>query len=206
MADKNGKAAPRYLGLWIDHHVARIVEVDARSSGGSDAAGAEELGDDGGDVHRRSALVETIESGVSRKPSQGNTAHQTFRGGWQVSAPSRERIIERAFRDRLTRFYKTVAARLQGAARVWVMGPGQAKTEFLRVLESCSAGATSMAQDAAAAMAKVSDRQLVAMVRAHFHPQEMAYVPAVARRRNRRLNLSLNHQSYGAERGGRRRR
>lgn len=186
--DGGPRAAPRFLGVWIDHRVARIVEVDARPPAG-DAEGGEL---EGGLARR--ALVETIAADAG---DQGE-----FRGGWQTSAPTRERIHERAFGARLERFYKSVAARLQGAARVWVVGPGQAKTEFLKVLESCSAGAASMA-DSAAAMAKLTDRQLVAKVLEHFHPQQMAFAPVEARRRNRRLNAGLSHHNGGNGRRGR---
>lgn len=96
-------------GVWVDHRRAVIVSL----------AGENES-------------VETVESDVESQPTDttgGRGAHP----GNPTKFP--EGRAERNFDQHLKKFYSDVESKLDGAAKILIIGPGQAKTEFKKHLE-----------------------------------------------------------------------
>jgi len=105
----------RKVGLWIDHAKAVLVSLD------------------NGDV-----FTEAIASGVESRPrAQGGSRSATPYGPQEATYELRR---ERKHDQHLKEFYDRVVSVASGADAVFIMGPGEAKTELRkRMSESCGA-------------------------------------------------------------------
>ena len=129
-------------GLWIDHREAVIVVLS-----------------DTGEATTR------IQSGVSKQlrrssaPSEGKfKAHQ---------APADD-SRENEFMGHLARYYDQVITSLHEAGSILIIGPGEAKGELKKRFEAHQSEARAITTEAAAPM---SEHQVVARIRTHFHSE-----------------------------------
>lgn len=124
------------VGLWIDHKEAIIVFAAAA------ADSAEE--------------TKRIESGMEK--------HVRF-SGHAASDGGAEDQRDRQFATHLNRYYDEVIVQLKGAKSLLIFGPGEAKGEFRKRLETkgldeCVVGVETVD--------KMTDNQIAAKVRAHY--------------------------------------
>ena len=126
-------------GLWIDHKHAIIV------FSGSNAENAEGTGE-----------TKRIESGMEK--------HVRF-SGRAASEAGAEDQRDRQFATHLGQYYDKVIAQLNGANSILVFGPGEAKGEFRKRLETKGLGECVVGVEAAD---KMTDNQIAAKVHAHY--------------------------------------
>ena len=124
------------VGLWIDHREAFIVFA------ANAADSAEE--------------TKRIESGVEK--------HVRF-SGHAASEGGAEDQRDRQFETHLNQYYDEVIAQLNGATSILIFGPGEAKGEFKKRLETKGLSASVVGVEAAD---KMTDNQIAAKVRAHY--------------------------------------
>lgn len=129
------------VGLWIDHRQARIVTIED------------------GRIRLR-----TIASHVGRKTRlAGGSRSSGFIG---EIAPEKKR--EARHLHRLTRFYERVIGALHDVDRILILGPGEAKLELEEKVRESKHLAERIA--AVATADKMTQRQLMAKVKAFFFP------------------------------------
>jgi len=127
----------KQMGLWIDHRRAVIV------------------GDLADDVKQIDSNMEKRVRYSVGRPGGGSKPHQI----------SSENGRDRRFDDRLDRYYDEVIAQLTDATSILILGPGEAKIEFQKRLE------THNPRDCVVTVKttdKLTDDQIVAEVRQHF--------------------------------------
>ena len=128
-------------GLWIDRRKAIIVTL---SDGTED--------------------IRIVESNVDRRVRRagGSRSRSPF-GPQEIMA---ERKRENEFADQLARYYSEVVACLRDAQSIVILGPGEARIELKKCLERERLGERVVCVEAAD---KMTDRQIVARIRQHFH-------------------------------------
>jgi hypothetical protein len=131
------------IGLWIDHRQAVIVTDFSQGDGVRQVA---------------SNMEKHVRYAVSRPSSGGAKPHQV----------SSENGRDRRFNDYLGRYYDDVISKLGDAASILIMGPGEAKTELQKRLESKSIRPVIVTVKSAD---KMTEPEIVAAVREHFQPQ-----------------------------------
>lgn len=124
-------------GVWLDHQQAVVVL----------------LTDDGQETKKILAGVE--------KPTGGRGSRNSFTPNDFVAEDTRER---RAASQR-QKYYDEVAASIRGSIAVLVLGPGEAKGEFVKRIKSKKSRTGTVELVTAD---KMTDRQLVARVSQHF--------------------------------------
>jgi hypothetical protein len=140
------KSAGTGIGVWIDGRKAVIVAPGA-------GEGREEL-------RRITAALQ--DQGHLR----GGVRAKVVPYGRQI-APSDD-MRETCSKENLRFFFDDVVAALRGASSIFLFGPGEAKEEFRKRLEREGMGGLIGGIEPAGRM---SDRQIAAKVRAHFHPR-----------------------------------
>jgi hypothetical protein len=126
-------------GVWIDHKQAVVVL----------------LTDSGQEVKKvKSGVGMPARSAVGLRPTNKFTAHD-FRG---KDGPERKLV------GRAADFYDEVIARLRGAEAILILGPGPAKSEFIKRINSKKLGGVLEVATAE----KMTDRELAAKVSEHF--------------------------------------
>jgi hypothetical protein len=129
------------VGLWIDHRKAVIVLLD-------------EKGED----------VVQVDSGIGK--------HTRFRGLTRSKIPytpqhqQGDDQLDKQFTQHVNRFYEKVITYLRGADTVFILGPGEAKSEFQKRLTQGKAEVHIAAIETAG---KMTVRQISAKVRDFFH-------------------------------------
>jgi len=114
--------------------------------------------------HRESIIVTVTDAGEETKTITSNMEkHVRFSGGAQASSDEDTRDNE--FSGHLNKYYDKVIASLRDAESIFIFGPGEAKGELKKHLESQGLGSRIVAIEAAD---KMTDRQIAAMVRQHF--------------------------------------
>ncbi len=122
--------------------------------------------------HRKTVMV-TIENGVdmTREIRSNMEKHVRFSSGTQSHAPdsstgsTAEDVRDRQFDDHLGRYYEGIVSMIKGADAIWIFGPGEAKVELENLLKHDDLGSRIVGVEA---VDKMTDRQIVAKVRAHF--------------------------------------
>ena len=114
--------------------------------------------------HRESVIVMVTDEGEEIKRISSNAdKHVRFSGGAQnVSA---EDMQDRRFAGHLSKYYAEVIAGIREAESIFIFGPGEAKVELKKHLESEGLGARIVAIETAD---KLTDHQIAAQVRARF--------------------------------------
>jgi hypothetical protein len=97
-----------FAGVWIDHHDAFIVFMPHEAAG---------------------ELAPTI-------PQQGSPHHVRFTGGQNGAHHGAEDQRDMQFKVHLNQYYDAVIAGLTPAARIVLLGPGEAKGELKKRLDA----------------------------------------------------------------------
>ena len=114
--------------------------------------------------HRESIIVTVTDGGEETKTLTSDMEkHVRFSGAAQASSDEDTRDHE--FSGHLDKYYDKVIASLRDAESILIFGPGEAKGELKKHLESAGLGAHIVATEAAD---KMTDRQIAAKVRQHF--------------------------------------
>jgi len=129
------------IGLWIDHRQAVIVTLLA----------------DGEEIKR-------IDSTVEKHVRYSGASHSQAPGDHDDTAEDKR---DRRFNDHLDAFYDAVIATLHNADSVLIMGPGEAKIELHKRLEEQKVSGRQIV--AIEAADKLTDGQIIAQVKTHFH-------------------------------------
>lgn len=114
--------------------------------------------------HRESIIVIVTGEGAEiRRIESGIEKHVRFSGGAQDV--STEDMQDRRFMGQLNKYYAEVSACLRDAESILIFGPGEAKVELKKHLESEELGSRVVAIETAD---KMTDRQIAAKVRERF--------------------------------------
>ncbi|MEK6261668.1 MAG: hypothetical protein AABP62_23970 [Planctomycetota bacterium] len=125
-------------GVWIDHHKAVVVLM---KDGGED--------------------IKQIESNTDKTSAGGPGSNQQNR----TRGSAHEKTQEHKFMNQLNTYYDEVLTCLHDADSVLILGPGEAKGEFQKRLESKKFPAHVVELETAD---KLTDHQIAASVRQHF--------------------------------------
>lgn len=128
-------------GLWIDHRKAVIVIVSAE-------------GDE----------TKEIKSNVEKQPGRFAGIRSTT--PYEAQQVQADDSRDRRFTGQLNRYYDEVIAVIRDAESILIFGPGEAKGELKKRLECVESGGHIIAMDTSD---KMTDRQIAAKVREHFH-------------------------------------
>ncbi len=126
-------------GLWIDHRKAVIVTV---------TGGGEEIKQINSDIEKRVR-------------SSGGSRSKTPYGPQDVSA---EDIRDRKFLSHLNNYYDEIISSIHTAESIFIFGPGEAKGELKKRLESKLKGVAVAVETAD----KMTEPQIAEKVREHF--------------------------------------
>lgn len=133
----------RRLGIWLDHRIARFVEL---------------VGDE--------VKCSELRSNVERKHRSTGGLRMPGKNYMKSFAAS-EKNTERARSEHVKRFYAQVLEALTPADRFILLGPGEAKSELAKEIKE---NQNLMGKLAGVLTAEdMTDRQLVAAVRDFFH-------------------------------------
>ena len=88
--------------------------------------------------------------------------HVRHSGGDEFTAEDR---LDRRFLDHLSKYYDEVISHIRDAESILIFGPGEAKGEFVKRLQSEDLGGRIVGVETAD---KMTDRQIAARVRQHF--------------------------------------
>lgn len=128
------------IGLWIDHRKAVIV---LESSAGEE--------------------IHVILSDADRQPGRINGARSTT--SFEAQKVKADDVTQRKFTADLHHYYQEVVALVRHATSLLVLGPGEAKGEFVRELEHAMPKGFPVAVETADRM---TDRQVTSHVRDYF--------------------------------------
>ena len=130
-------------GIWVDHRKAIIVRLSS----------------DGEELH-------VVESNIEGRPRPtGGSPSRTPFGPQDAVAEDR---MERKYNMQLSRYYEEVRSSLQDAEPVYIFGPGEARTELKKHLESKNPRIEIAGIEAAD---KMTENQIKAKVRSFFQQQ-----------------------------------
>ena len=110
--------------------------------------------------HRKTVIV-TISGGTEEITQIASNVekHVRYSGAAQEGPP--EDQTDRRFTDHLSKYYDEVISHIRGAESILILGPGEAKGEFVNEgLGGCIVGVETVD--------KMTDRQIAARVRQHF--------------------------------------
>lgn len=135
------------LGLWIDHGKAFLVELNGK-----------------GEVRRK--LVSEVEP------------HTRYHSGSKSPRAAAESTAEHRRANQLKIWYKEVITAVgdTGAERIFILGPGEAKTELMAELDKNKAMAKRVV--GMESVDQLTENQIAAMVRNYFDPAGGEKVPA----------------------------
>lgn len=128
------------IGIWIDHRRAVIVAL---------ATGGETL--------------EVIESHVEKHPERGGDS--PLKGDYEARQVPADDRRQRALTGDLNRYYDAVIAVLPQHATILLLGPGEAKGELHKRISATKSQLQVLADQTED---KLSDKQIIAKVHAHF--------------------------------------
>ena len=126
--------------LWIDHRKAVIALVSSQGD-----------------------KTLEIRSAVEKQPGRFAGVRSTTHYGQQVPADDSH---EREFTGHLNEYYAKVITAIRHADSILIFGPGEAKGELGKRLEHAKLGGHIIAVKT---VDKMTDRQIAAKVREHFH-------------------------------------
>ena len=116
--------------------------------------------------HKRAVIVIINEKGEETKQIESDMEkHVRFSGEAQKS--TEEDISDRRFTNQLNKYYDEVIESIQIADSILVLGPGEAKIEFKKRLESKEIKKRLINIET---VDKMSDNQIAAKVRQYFQP------------------------------------
>jgi hypothetical protein len=113
--------------------------------------------------HRKAVIVMLTDKGEEIRTITSNMEkHTRFTGGDASEDGSTEDVRDRQFGNHLNSFYDEVIAVIRGGNSIQIFGPGEAKGELKKRLESAGLKDCIIAVETAD---KLTDRQIVAKVR-----------------------------------------
>jgi hypothetical protein len=116
--------------------------------------------------HRKAVIVIISDEGEEIMEITSNMEkHVRFSGGDGSEDGSAEDVRDRQFGNHLNNFYDKVLAEIRDVNTLQIFGPGEAKGELKKRLESENFIGTILAVET---MDKMTDRQISAKVREHF--------------------------------------
>lgn len=129
---------PRRCAVWVDHSNAWIVTFSPESE----------------------ALVEKLESGIqgTRKTTGGARSRTPYLHGCATRRTEDEKRLHQ-----LAKFYETIVGKIKDRSRVLVIGPGLARQELARAIESLPE--STRPRVAVRPAEKMTERQLIALAR-----------------------------------------
>jgi hypothetical protein len=133
------KSMKTTVGVWIDHRKAIIVAVTNQG---------EEIG--------------VILSKVEKQPRRSGDS--PLKGPYEPQQVPADDCRQRAFSRQLAMYYDAVIACIRGAEAILIFGPGDAKGELKKRLESNDLGGRIISIET---VDKMTDRQIAAKVRQH---------------------------------------
>ena len=122
--------------------------------------------------HREAIIVVLTETGEETKHIQSNVEKQLRRSGEPDRGPFEAQEVpaddsrEREYTGHLAPYYEAVIAQLRDAGAILILGPGEAKGELRKRLEKDPGDTRRIEVETAD---KMTEPQLVALVRHHFH-------------------------------------
>ena len=137
------------IGLWIDHRKAVIVFESS-----------------GGEAHK------TILSHADRQPGRADGKRST--APYEANQVLPDDVKDRKFAQHLHQYYQEIEACVQHAKSLFIFGPGEAKGELRKHLE------TSLPKDCVIHVEtsdKLTDNMIAAKVRAYFQLHKLANFP-----------------------------
>ncbi len=140
MTQTVGGSTNENAGVWIDHRKAQIVGLTADGE-----------------------TTKVILSNVERHLERGGDS--PMKGAYEARQVPADDSRQRALTGELNYYYDAVIAALRNYTKILVFGPGEAKGELHARLLKMNPGADVVAVQTEGQM---TDRQIVAKVRAHF--------------------------------------
>lgn len=116
-------------------------------------------------IDHREAVVVTLTLEGAETHHLPSNVEQHMRSTGAASVLTAEDMRDRRFTNQLNHFYDALIAVLRPAEALFIFGPGEAKTELKKRLESVGLGDRLHALEAAT---KLTHPQIVAKVRQHF--------------------------------------
>ena len=115
--------------------------------------------------HRQAVIVIVTDAGEETKRITSRMEkHVRFSSGSSEDG-SAEDVRDRQFANQLDRYYADVIARIRDAESILILGPGEAKTELEKRLESEKLNGRVIGVET---VDKMTDRQIAAKVRQRF--------------------------------------
>ncbi len=116
-------------------------------------------------IDHREAVIATVSSKDSeiKRIESDMEKHVRFSGG--AAEVTEEDMRDRRFENHLKKYYDAVIAAVRDADSILIMGPGEAKIELVKQLESQQLGGHIVGTQT---FDKMTDRQVAAKVREHF--------------------------------------
>lgn len=120
--------------------------------------------------HRKAVIASVIDKGAEIKRIESDMEkHVRFSGG--AAEATEEDMRDRRFANHLDQYYDKVIACVRDADSILIMGPGEAKVELKKRLESQRLGGHVAGIET---FDKMSDRQVMARVRRHYSKKKPA--------------------------------
>ena len=122
--------------------------------------------------HREAVIVVLTGTGEEKKHISSNVEKQLRRSGEPDHGPFEAQEVpaddsrEKAYAGHLAHFYDEIMAKLREAGTILILGPGEAKGELRKRMEKEPGEARKFEMETAD---KMTEPQLVALVRHHFH-------------------------------------
>ena len=125
-------------------------------------------------IDHRKAVIVTITNGIeeTREIESNMEKHVRFSSGTHSEAPNNsqgsaaEDMRDRQFGNHLDHYYEEIIAIIRDADSIWIIGPGEAKGELENRLKHDALGASIGGIETDD---KLTDHQIAAKVREHFH-------------------------------------
>jgi len=117
--------------------------------------------------HRKTVIV-TVSGETEDTMQIASDVGRHVRYSGAAQAVSGEDQRDRRFSDHLSKYYEEVISRIRDAESILIFGPGEAKGEFVKRLQSEGLGGRIVGIET---VDKMTDRQIAARVRQHFLAQ-----------------------------------
>ena len=116
-------------------------------------------------IDHREATIVTLTGGTEavKQITSGMDKHVRFAGGPEQGAG--EDVRDRRFTNHLNTYFQEVIGQIRGADAIFIFGPGEAKGELSKRLDSENLGGRVVRVET---VDKLTERQIAAKVREHF--------------------------------------
>ena len=116
--------------------------------------------------HRQAVIVSNLDQEEIKRVTSDSASHEGGENGPHSETTAEDRLDHRQT-NQLDRYYDVVIAELEGATAILILGPGEAKGELQKRLETHGHSAAIVTVESADRM---TDPQIVREVRQHFQP------------------------------------